>query len=72
MPIPSMLADNLSLPVIGSPMFIVSTPDLVIAQCQAGIVGAFPALNARPKEELALWLGRITSELAAYTAANPQ
>jgi nitronate monooxygenase len=57
--------------VVGSPMFIVSTPDLVIAQCKAGIVGSFPALNARPKEELAPWLDRITTELAAYKAAHP-
>jgi nitronate monooxygenase len=72
MPIPEMLKDHLTVPVIGSPMFIVSTPDLVIAQCKAGIVGSFPALNARPKEELALWLERITGELAAYKAAHPQ
>jgi nitronate monooxygenase len=70
--IPALLRDNLTVPVIGSPMFIVSTPDLVIAQCKAGIVGSFPALNARPKEELAVWLERITTELAAYKAAHPQ
>ena len=72
MPIPAMLKGHLALPVIGSPMFIVSTPDLVIAQCKAGIVGSFPALNARPRDELARWLERITTELAAYQAANPQ
>jgi nitronate monooxygenase len=72
MPIPSVLDGHLTLPVIGSPMFIVSTPELVIAQCKAGIVGSFPALNARPKEQLARWLERITSELAAYQAAHPQ
>jgi nitronate monooxygenase len=72
MPIPEILKDHLTVPVIGSPMFIVSTPDLVIAQCKAGIVGSFPALNARPKEELAVWLERITGELAAYKAAHPQ
>ena len=72
MPIPAVLKGNLALPVIGSPMFIVSTPDLVIAQCKAGIVGSFPALNARPKEQLALWLERITSELAAYKSAHPE
>ena len=72
MPIPAILDGKLNLPVIGSPMFIVSTPDLVIAQCKAGVVGSFPALNARPKEQFALWLERITSELAAYQAANPQ
>jgi nitronate monooxygenase len=70
MPLPAAL-QHLRLPVIGAPMFIASGPELVIAQCKAGIVGAFPALNARPKEELAVWLERITAELAAYQAANP-
>lgn len=72
MPIPAILKDTLTVPVIGSPMFIVSTPDLVIAQCKAGIVGSFPALNARPKEQLAVWLERITTELAAYKTAHPE
>ena len=54
MPIPAILDGRLTLPVIGSPMFIVSMPELVIAQCKAGIVGSFPALNARPKEQLAV------------------
>ena len=71
MSLPALLRDNLALPVIGSPMFIVSTPDLVIEQCKAGIVGAFPALNARPEPVLEQWLQRITTELAAYKAANP-
>lgn len=71
MGLPKILQDNLRLPVIGSPMFIVSNPDLVIAQCKAGIVGSFPALNARPAEELEVWLQRITTELADYKAANP-
>jgi len=71
MSLPQLLRDNLALPVIGSPMFIVSTPDLVIEQCKAGIVGAFPALNARPEPVLEQWLQRITTELAAYKAANP-
>ena len=71
MSLPPVLADNLALPVIGSPMFIVSQPDLVLAQCKAGIVGSFPALNARPKELLDEWLGRITAELAAERAAHP-
>ena len=71
MSLPQLLRDNLALPVIGSPMFIVSTPDLVIEQCKAGIVGAFPALNARPEPVLEQWLHRITTELAAYKAANP-
>lgn len=65
MPIPTILQDRLRLPVIASPMFIVSNPDLVIAQCKAGIVGSFPALNARPPELLDEWLTRIRAELAA-------
>ena len=72
MPIPSAIEGNLNLPVIGAPMFIVSVPDLVIAQCKAGIIGAFPALNARPKELLEEWIVRIKTELAAYKRANPQ
>jgi nitronate monooxygenase len=62
---------NLSLPVIGSPMFIASGPALVAAQCKAGIVGAFPALNARPAELLDTWLTDLQAELEAYQAANP-
>jgi len=60
------------LPVIGSPMFIVSTPALVIAQCKAGIVGSFPALNARPASLLDDWLAQITAELSAYSAKHPE
>ena len=63
MALPALLRDNLSIPVVGAPLFIVSNPDLVIEQCKAGIVGAFPALNARPKEMLETWLQRITTEL---------
>lgn len=63
--------DRLRLPVIGSPMFIVSGPELVIAQCKAGIVGTFPALNARPASQLDEWLHQITEELAAHNRANP-
>ncbi|WP_033073051.1 NAD(P)H-dependent flavin oxidoreductase [Sphingopyxis sp. MWB1] len=63
--------DRLRLPVIGSPLFIVSGPDLVIAQCKAGIVGSFPALNARPQSLLEEWLHRITEELAAWDRDNP-
>lgn len=63
--------DRLRLPVIGSPLFIVSGPDLVIAQCKAGIVGSFPALNARPQAQLDEWLHRITEELAAWDRDNP-
>jgi nitronate monooxygenase len=71
MPIPVAFRDRLSLPVIGSPMFIASTPDLVIAQCKAGIIGSFPALNARPPALLDEWLVRIREELEAYARANP-
>jgi nitronate monooxygenase len=65
------LFDRLRLPVIGSPLFIVSNPELVIAQCKAGIVGSFPALNARPQSLLDEWLHRITDELAEWDRANP-
>ncbi|MFC7050456.1 NAD(P)H-dependent flavin oxidoreductase [Emcibacter nanhaiensis] len=71
MSMPELLADRLSLPVICSPMFIISNPDLVIEQCKAGLVGSFPALNARPAEVLDEWLIRIKTELADYQAANP-
>lgn len=70
-PIPEILQGNLRVPIIGAPMFIVSGPELVIAQCKAGIVGAFPALNARPESMLDTWLSRISSELAEFSAANP-
>jgi nitronate monooxygenase len=70
MALPAAL-QHLSLPVIGSPMFIASGPALVAAQCKAGIVGAFPALNARPAELLDTWLTDLQAELAAYQAANP-
>jgi nitronate monooxygenase len=71
MSLPSLLAESLRLPVIGAPMFIVSGPELVIAQCKAGVVGAFPALNARPQEELDRWLTRIQNELEQFRALNP-
>ena len=71
MPIPAGLQGRLRLPVIGAPMFIASTPDLVIEQCKAGIVGSFPALNARPAAQLDEWLGRIREELDAHVRANP-
>lgn len=71
MPLPGCLEGNLRIPVIGAPMFIVSGPDLVIAQCKAGIVGSFPALNARPQSMLDEWITRIKSELAAYAEENP-
>ena len=70
MALPPILS-SLRLPVIGSPLFIVSGPELVIAQCKAGIVGSFPALNARPQALLDEWLHRITEELAAHNRANP-
>jgi nitronate monooxygenase len=63
--------DKLRLPVIGSPLFIVSGPDLVIAQCKAGVVGSFPALNARPQAQLDEWLHQITEELAAHNRDHP-
>ena len=63
--------DRLRLPVIGSPLFIVSGPELVIAQCKAGVVGSFPALNARPQTLLDEWLHQITEELAAWDRDNP-
>jgi nitronate monooxygenase len=70
MPLPAIF-DNLRLPVIGSPLFIISTPELVIAQCKAGVVGSFPALNARPQTLLDEWLHQITEELAAWDRDNP-
>jgi nitronate monooxygenase len=71
MPIPKILTGRLRLPVIGAPMFIVSTPELVLAQCKAGIVGAFPALNARPAAQLDDWLSQITAELEGFARAHP-
>ena len=70
MPLPAPY-DRLRLPVIGSPLFIVSGPELVIAQCKAGIIGSFPTLNARPSGVLDEWLQRITEELAAHNRDNP-
>lgn len=71
MPIPAALRKNLRLPAIGAPMFIVSGPELVIAQCRSGIIGAFPALNARPAEMLDTWLTQIGAALAADPEAAP-
>lgn len=71
MSIPASLNKNLTLPVICAPMFIVSNPDLVIAQCKAGLIGSFPALNARPKELLDEWLTQIKAELASDPKAAP-
>ena len=70
MSLPKTLS-RLRLPAVGAPLFIISNPDLVLAQCKSGIVGAFPALNARPQEMLEQWLQRIASELAEYDAAHP-
>ncbi|AWB20680.1 nitronate monooxygenase [Methylobacterium currus] len=72
MSLPDSLRHALALPVIASPMFIVSGPDLVIAQCVNGIVGSFPALNARPKEALDEWLTQITGALSQAKAADPE
>ena len=72
MALPDVLKDKLRLPVVGAPLFIVSHPALVIAQCKAGIVGAFPALNARPISQLDEWLHEITEALAAHDRAHPE
>ncbi len=72
MAIPASIANQLSIPVIGSPLFIISNPDLVIAQCKSGVIGSFPSLNARPIEQLDEWLSRINEELAAARAADPK
>ena len=69
-PLPTVLA-NLPLPIIGAPLFIISNPKLVIAQCKAGVVGSMPALNARPAAQLDEWLAEITEALAAWNRAHP-
>lgn len=71
MAIPDCMQGRLSVPAVGAPLFIISNPDLVIAQCKAGVVGSFPALNARPAEVLDEWLTRINEELDAHNQANP-
>ncbi|MEM0900451.1 MAG: nitronate monooxygenase family protein [Pseudomonadota bacterium] len=71
MALPGILKDNPRIPVVAAPLFIISHPDLVLAQCKAGVVGSFPALNARPEAQLDEWLAQMTEELAAYDAANP-
>ena len=71
MPIPDSIKDNISIPVIGAPLFLISVPDLVIAQCKAGIIGSFPALNARPQNVLEEWIVRIKTELKEYQEQNP-
>ena len=69
--LPKALEGKLRIPLIGAPMFIVSGPELVIAQCQAGIVGSFPALNARPQSMLSEWLKRIKDEVGEYGETHP-
>ncbi len=71
MPLPALFENSLRLPLIGAPLFIVSGPELVIAQCKAGIVGSFPALNARPEPVLDEWLTRIKNELNEFKKQNP-
>ena len=71
MALPQMLEGRLRLPLIGAPMYIVSNPGLVIEQCKAGIIGAFPALNARPQEALDSWISEIKDALAKHQEAHP-
>ena len=71
MALPEVLKGRLSIPAVASPMFIVSSPELVIEQCKAGVVGSFPSLNARGEGELEKWLQRISAELDDYRQANP-
>jgi nitronate monooxygenase len=72
MTLPAILQDNLRIPVVAAPLFIISHPELVIAQCKAGVVGSFPALNARPESQVDEWLAEITETLAAHDRANPE
>ncbi len=71
MPLPPILSGTTRLPVVGAPLFIISNPKLTIAQCKAGVIGAFPALNARPQSQLDEWLAEITETLADHDAKNP-
>jgi nitronate monooxygenase len=71
MTLPAILQHNLRIPVVAAPLFIISHPALVIAQCKAGVVGSFPALNARPESQLDDWLAEISETLATYDAAHP-
>ncbi|WP_202615457.1 NAD(P)H-dependent flavin oxidoreductase [Rhizobium deserti] len=70
--LPAILKDSARLPVVASPLFIISHPELTLAQCKAGVIGAFPALNARPESQLDEWLAMITEDLAAHNAAHPE
>src|SRR5579863_10375404 len=72
MPLPAILNRKFDVPVIGAPLFILSDPKLVIAQCVAGVIGAFPALNARPATQLDEWIHEITETLAAHDRAHPE
>jgi nitronate monooxygenase len=72
MSLPAILSDHLVLPAVAAPLFIISHPPLVIEQCKAGVIGSFPALNARPAEQLDEWLAEINETLAAYNAAHPE
>jgi nitronate monooxygenase len=72
MALPSILKDNLRIPVVASPLFIISHPDMTLAQCKAGVIGSFPALNARPEAQLDEWLAKITEDLADHNAKNPE
>jgi nitronate monooxygenase len=72
MSLPPILRGRLRIPVVGAPLFIISHPDLVVAQCTSGVVGSFPALNARPPEQLDTWLTDIRERLAAWDAAHPE
>lgn len=72
MSLPEVLSRRLRLPLVAAPLFIISTPELVIAQCKAGIVGSFPALNARPAAQLEQWIERITRELAEHDRLHPE
>jgi nitronate monooxygenase len=72
MALPKVLEGRLRIPVVGAPLFIISNPDLVIAQCKAGVVGSFPTLNARPIEQLDDWMAEINETLASFAAANPE
>ncbi|MEQ8308926.1 MAG: nitronate monooxygenase family protein [Hoeflea sp.] len=71
MTLPAILKDNFRLPVVAAPLFIISHPPLVMAQCKAGVMGSFPALNARPESQVDEWLAEITEELADHNAKNP-
>ena len=71
MDVVNFLKDKTRIPVIGAPLFTVSYPELVLAQCKAGVVGSFPALNARPEEKLTEWIGMMKKELTEYKANNP-